>query len=559
MNDKIKVFALGGLDEDGKNLQIIEINNDIFVIECGIRFPDKTTPGIDYIIANYDYLKENKNKVKAYILLHGHDDEIGALAYIYKDVPAPIYCSSTTKEMFLKFLNHVGKSNNDFDFHIILPTSDVMIGGRKFSFFHTCHNIADSSGVAVDTSYGNIIYTGDFIIENNAEDRYLCDLNAIAKITEKPTILLMTESVYSNKQGYTSPCHKITPLILRDFEEAKGRIFVSLFSTNAYNIGEVFRLAFTFKKKIICYDSETQEVLETFLKTTGTDFPKGLLADLDDINRINSTDLVVLVCGYGANLYKKMSIIALGDSEDHLVNLNPDDTFIMAAPANVNVEVVATDAIDDLYRSGAKVINLSRQKFFRMHASEEDIKMMISLTKPKYYMPVKGAFRFLLGNAKLALNMGVGLSHQNVFVLDNGLILEIDEKGAHISNDSVKTGNLLIDGMGVADSNGKTMSERERLSADGVVILACTVSKSKREIVAGPDVQMRGFMFLKDADSILKTVTNIFVNTINEYLAKPSCNLDEARQIIYENCLKAIKKETNKTPVIMPLILEVID
>jgi ribonuclease J len=434
-----------------------------------------------------------------------------------------------------------------------------MIAGHKLSFFHTCHNIADSSGIAIDTSYGNIIYTGDFIIENNAEERYLCDLNAIAKISEKPTILLMTESVYANKQGYTAPNHKLTPIILHDFEEAKGRIFVSLFSTNAYNIGEVFRLSLLFKKKIICYDSETQEVLETFLKTTGSEFPKGLLAELDDINRINPNDLVVLVCGYGANLYRKMSIIALGESDDKLVSLTESDTFIMAAPANVNVEVIATDAIDDLYRSGAKIINLSRQNFLRMHASEEDIKMMISLTKPKYYMPIKGAFRFLLANAKLALHMGIGLSHQNVFVLDNGMILNIDEKGAHIGNESIPTGNLLIDGMGVADSNGKTMAERERLSADGVVILACTISKGKRQIVAGPDVQMRGFMFLKDADSILKTVTNIFTNTINDYLAKPSCNLDEAKQVIYENCLKAIRRETNKNPVIMPLILEILD
>ncbi|HOC81319.1 MAG TPA: ribonuclease J, partial [Bacilli bacterium] len=213
MEDKIKVFALGGLDEDGKNLQVVEINNDIFVIECGIRFPDKTTPGIDYVIPDFDYLKKNRERVKAYILTHGHDDEIGALPYIHKIVPAPIYGSDVTLVMVRSFFDHIRFDASKLDLRAVKPTSDVVIAGRVFHFFHTAHNIAESMGVAIETTLGNVVFTGDYVVENNASENYLHDMNAIARIAEKETVLLMTESNYADRLGYTAPKYKITPLL----------------------------------------------------------------------------------------------------------------------------------------------------------------------------------------------------------------------------------------------------------------------------------------------------------------------------------------------------------
>ncbi|HOH68103.1 MAG TPA: ribonuclease J, partial [Bacilli bacterium] len=243
MEDKIRVFALGGLDEDGKNLQVVEINSDIFVIECGIRFPDKTTPGIDYVIPDYDYLKKNKERVRAYILTHGHDDEIGALPYIHKEVPAPIYGSDVTLVMVRSFFEHIRFDASRLDLRVVKPTSDVVIAGRMFHFFHTAHNISESMGVAIETSLGNVVFTGDYVVENNASENYLHDMNAIARIAEKETVLLMTESSYADRLGYTAPKYKITPLLSSFIEEVKGRLFIALFSRNIYNIDEIINLA----------------------------------------------------------------------------------------------------------------------------------------------------------------------------------------------------------------------------------------------------------------------------------------------------------------------------
>ncbi|MFA5283219.1 MAG: ribonuclease J [Bacilli bacterium] len=556
MDDQVRVFALGGLDENGKNLQVVEINRDIFIIECGVRFPDKMTPGIDYIIPNYHYFVENKSRVKAYFLLHGHDDEIGALPYIYKEVPAPIYCSQTTRVMLMRFVKHIGMRDLNLNVRTIQPTSNVEISGRLFSFFHTCHNIADSSGVAISTSLGNIVFTSDYIVDNNAEPRYLHDMNAIAKIAEKETLLLMVESGYADKLGYTAPKHKLTPLISRAIEESRGRTFVALFTPNAYNIGEVFKLANTNHKKIVCYDEETDEVMNTFVETSEEAIPKSTFVSRDDVNRNRPQDIIILVCAYGAKLYQKIALLANGQADDKRIQINPSDTFIAAAPANVNNEVSATDAIDELYRSGATIVNLKKE-FLTMHASEEDIKMMISIFKPKFYVPVKGRFRFLLANAQLAVNMGVKLNHTNTFVLDNGNVLNITSSGAKIEPNKIETGDLLVDGAGIANADNSVIEERQHLSDDGVVVMAVTISKSQRLIIAGPDVQMRGFVFLKDSDSILKTLTNIFVTAINDYLAKPHRNIDEARQIIRETCQRMVKKETGKSPIILPLIVEI--
>ncbi len=556
MEDQIRVFALGGLDETGKNLQVVEINQEMFIIECGVRFPDKMTPGIDYIIPNYQYLIQNKNRVKAYILLHGHDDEIGALPYIYKDVPAPIYCSEVTSIMLKRFVKHINMMNLKLDIHIIEPTSTVMISNRKFSFFHTCHNIADSSGVAISTSLGNIIYTGDFIVENNGETRYLHDMAALAKIAEEETLLLMVESVYSDKLGYTSPRHKLTPRIHRALEESKGKTFIALFTPNAYNTGEVFKLAIQTHKKIVCYDEETDEVMNTFVAISREPIPRTLFLSRDDANRTKAQDVIVLICAYGAKLYQKVALLANGQADDKRIQITASDTFIMAAPANVNVEVVATDALDELYGTGATILNLKRD-FLTMHASEEDIKTMISLFKPKYYLPVKGTYRFLLTNAQLAVGMSIKLTHNNIFVMDNGNILSINAGGAHLENNNIETGDLLVDGSGIANANNSIILERQKLSDDGVVVMGVTISRSKRIIVAGPDVQMRGFVFLKDSDAILKTITAILVNTLQDYLAKPNCNIDEAKQIIRETCQKTIKRETSKSPIILPLIVEI--
>ncbi|MFA5421521.1 MAG: ribonuclease J [Bacilli bacterium] len=557
MEDKIRVFALGGLDEDGKNLQVVEINDDIFVLECGIRFPDKTTPGIDYIIPDYDYLRKNKQRVRAYILTHGHDDEIGALPYIHKEVPAPIYGSDVTLIMVRTFFDHIHFDSSRLDLHIVKPTSDVVIAGRMFHFFHTAHNIAESMGVAIETNLGNIVFTGDYVVENNASDNYLHDMSAIARIAEKETALLMIESNYADRLGYTAPKYKITPLLSQFIEEVKGRLFIALFSRNVYNIDEIINLAVKTRKKIVFYDNETAEIFKDMQKVDQLIIPKNNFVAIEDVNRIRAKETIVLMCGFGDRLFKKIATLANGLQEDRRILLTPEDTFVVAAPASPNVEAIATSAIDDLYRSGVKVKALSKKDILKMHASEEDIKMVVATLKPKYYLPVKGSYRHLLANAQLVLGMGLKLSHQNVFVLDNGMVLEITKDAAKILPDTVKVGDLLIDGKGIGDVEGGVIIERQKLSDDGVVVLGVTISRSKRQVTAGPDVQMRGFVFLKDADTILKEVTKIFLNAVNAGIAKHNYRLAEIENQATEAILRYIRRANGKNPMVLPLIIEI--
>jgi ribonuclease J len=557
MEDKIRVFALGGLDEDGKNLQVVEINSAIFVIECGIRFPDKTTPGIDYVIPDYDYLKKNKERVRAYILTHGHDDEIGALPYIHKEVPAPIYGSDVTLVMVRSFFEHIRFDASRLDLRVVKPTSDVVIAGRMFHFFHTAHNIAESMGVAIETSLGNVVFTGDYVVENNASENYLHDMNAIARIAEKETVLLMTESSYADRLGYTAPKYKITPLLSSFIEEVKGRLFIALFSRNIYNIDEIINLAVKTRKKIAFYDSETADIFKDMQKVNQLIIPKYNFVSIEDINRVRAGETIVLMCGFGDRLFKKIATLANGVQEDRRIVLSADDTFVVAAPASPNVEAIATSAIDDLYRSGVKVRALSKKEIVKMHASEEDIKMVVATLKPKYYLPVKGSYRHLLSNAQLVLGMGLRLSHQNVFVLDNGMVLEITRERARILPESVKVGDLLIDGKGIGDVEGGVINERQQLSDDGVVVLGVTISKSRREVVAGPDVQMRGFVFLKDADSILKEVTKIFLTAVTDGLKRQNYRLLDIQNSASEAIIRYIRRANGKNPMVLPLIIEI--
>lgn len=556
MGDRIKVFALGGLDEDGKNCTVVSINDDLFVINAGIMFPDKTMPGVDYVIPDFSYLKEHAKDIKGYFLLHGHDDEIGALAYLYEEAPAPIYGSLVTITMFKNFIAHVRK-NIRLDAHIVNPTATFKVAGRDISFFQTSHNIAMSSGIAISTDKGNIVFTGDFVIENNANASYLHDVEALSVLSKQKTLLLMTESIYANRLGYTAPNYKLTPLIEEEFKNAPGRIFISIFSPNLYNIDEAIQLAISNNRKVIPYDEETQEVLTQMQSCGQLLIPRNNYAPLGDINRLRAQDIVILMLGYGVKLYAKMGLLADGQSESlQKIYLNENDTFIVASPSNSNIEIEATDALDQIYRSGCRVCNVDKKKFLKMHASEEDLKFLISLLRPKYYLPVKGFFRDLLDNAQLALSMGIHLNHSNVFILENGQPLVIDDAGARFGTETIPHDSIMIDGLGVGDVSEQVVKDRALL-AQGLVILAATLSKSQCKVIAGPEVQVRGMTMLKETDLIVRDATRNFTQVLSEGMESGVYDLDELKEMSAERVRRALRRQSGQEPMVLPLIIEV--
>lgn len=559
MAEVVKIFALGGLDETGKSMYVVEAGNDIFIIESGLKYPDSTNPGIDMIIPNYDYLKANKHRVRAFIITHGHDDQMGALPWVYRDIQAPIYATNATIMMIKAFTKTMNMDVN-YQFVPIEPSSDHIIAGREFNFFQTAHSMLMTFGFAMETGQGYVVYSGDFIVEYNVSANYKHDLNALGKIAEKPVLCLLSESLGAEKPGYTSPDHRLTPHINKVFQEARGRIFVATYNQSTYNIEEIIDLAKKLNKKILFYNDEVKDFFARFNSIGALTIPNNNFVSSDNLLRTREQDLIVLMMGHGENLYQDIELLASNAQEDKRFVLGPSDTFIVAAPPVPSIEILATDAIDQLYRTGAKVIHLTKKHIANMHAQEEDLKMLLSMLKPKYYIPIKGEYRHLMANAKLAVGMGVNLSHRNIFLLDNGMIVRFEDNGAKLLGsdlDRIPTSDLLIDGLGVGDISSSVIEDRQKLSDDGVIVLACAISKKLRTIVAGPDIQMRGFVFVKDSDNVLKELTNILVSTTMSYLAQPTINLEEAKDNIYEKALRYVRRETRKTPMILPLISEV--
>lgn len=557
--EKIKVFALGGLDECGKNMYIIEVGDDLYVIEAGHKYPDKTSPGVDVIIPDYNYLLENKNRIRGVFISHGHSDQMGAVAYLYKNaqITAPIYASSLTIALIKMFIKSVG-IENDYNFvEIKDENSYLKIGSHYFRFFKTAHMISGSLGFALETEQGTIVYTGEFIVEYNNHQKYKLDIATIAKIAEENVLLLMTESRYADRPGFTSPSHRLTPLIQKDFKDASGRIFVCLYDSNIYGLNEALKLAIDANKKIIFYGQETKELINTLISLGEVVIPKANLLSSDDFFRVKEQDIVVFILGNRDTLYSQIEILAAGEGEDKKIVLYENDTFIIVAPPQIGTEVYAVSVVDDVFRTGAHVVNVSKKKISSMHAQEEDIKTMISLLKPKYYMPVMGEYRHILANAKVAVSSNQGYSHLNTFVLDNGMVLNFENGRVLPITENVKVGDLLVDGSGVGDVGESVLTDRQKLADDGVICMALTISYSQKKVIAGPDVQMRGFVLVKDSEALLHDIADEFVNIVTEELQREHPNLDEAKQDTYEKALRMVRKATGKDPMILPLVIEV--
>lgn len=555
MLNKLRIFALGGLDENGKNMYVIEINDDIFVLEAGIKYPESSMPGIDMIIPDVGYLIKNKKRVKGYFISHGHDDIMGALPYVLNDVPAPIYCSRITAELIMSSAKRY-KLNVNFDFRLASPNSKSKIDKYDVYYFSTTHSVGESLGIAIDTGSGLVVYTGDFIIDYGALPQYRTDVNMLSQLGDKKVLVLLTESVDCDKTGHTSPNHKITPIVENIFSEHKGRILATFYTQNLFGIREIIDLAVKYQRKIVIYDDEMKQVLGAVSKFGILSIPPTLQLSKDELNRPGNEDAVIIISGIGEYLFRTLEQIAGGESEAGL-KIKSTDMFIIGSPSIPGLEVISTRAIDELYKTGANILNIKKKQLSSMHAHEEDIKMMLSIFHPKYYMPVKGEYRHLIANAQIAVGMQQGYNHKNVFVCDNGMVVTFEDGVYKGLADSVPVGEVMIDGLGIGDVGSQAINDRQKLSDNGVLILGITVDTKKKEIIAGPDVQMRGLIFLKDADDFLKELTQLFQTLVLEALESGNIKFDETKVKIRDKINFFVRKATGKDPMVLPVIVEV--
>ncbi len=556
MSDIVKIFALGGLDEDGKNMYVVEINDDIFVLEAGIKYPESSMPGIDIIIPDMSYLEENKNKIRGYIITHGHDDNMGSLAFALKAAPAPVYCSNVTSSMIKDNFRRY-RENIKVDFNIVEPSSSVAIANRKFKFFSTSHSVAQSFGVAIDTTQGYIVYTGDFIIDCGSYDNFKTDLNAIAKIAEKKVLCLMAESVASERPDFTSPNHKITPLISRYIEEFRGRILIATYTQNLYAMQEIINLGIKCRKKILLLNPDHDNLISNINIPGLLEIPERYKATMEDLHNEDQSDLLIVVASHGEKLFRMLEKVANEEYQDKGLVLNEKDLVIMGAKSVPGVEVIAVEVLDDLYRTGAKVINVAGKSLSTMHAREEDLKTILSILHPKFYLPVKGYYKDLISNANIANKMKIGLNHNNILVFDNGMVVRFEDEKIIPGQQPVHVGELMVDGLGIFDTGSVVINDRTKLANDGVIILGVTVDSATKEIVAGPDVQTRGLVFVKDSDYLIKEIANIYVNTVAEILSNEYYDYNEKRVAIRDKVSKYVKKEIGKDPLILSMIVEI--
>ena len=548
--EQVRIFALGGLDEDGKNMFVVEVDDSIILIEAGIKFPEAGQLGVEFIIPDFTYLIENADRIKGIFITHGHDDVSAALPYLLKQVNIPVYTGALTANVLRDTLKKEGVK--DFKINKVKRTGKVKLGNINVRTFAMTHAYPDNFGVAIETSQGYVVYTGAFIVDYDLIGKeYNFDINDLSEIGKKGVLCLLNESVGSGNAGHTAPFHKLESYLEPIFESSEHRILVSAYSQSIFRIKEILNIATKLNKRVYFHGEECKYLLHRMEELGYYKFPKELvISDKQFVDEMD--DIIVLITGRGKNLYRTLQNIAM--HEDELVNFRKSDTIVIASPVVSGTELEANNMENEIYKEGGKIYTIPK-KFLSMHPSSEDLKMMLYLFRPRYYLPVKGEYRHLITNANLATKMGY--RPDQIIILDNGQIATFEKKALKSVADHIELEDTLIDGKENWDVTGVVLKDREVLSTDGVMIIGISVDFNTKKIIGGPDVQTRGLIYLKDAEYILKEVMKIAESTIEENVSKHEYENIATRMDIKDKVTRYLLKETGKRPMILPVIIEI--
>ena len=547
--EKVRLMALGGLDEDGKNMYCIEIGDDIFVVDAGLKYPDNQQLGVNYVIPDFSYLIENKDRVKAIFITHGHDDVMMALSHVLKEADFDVYATALTA----KIVEDEFPKNSKKRVKVLRRNDKININGHIIHTFPVMMSIADGVGLIFETEQGSIVYTSEFIIDyDTGIDAFSMDLNSIIKIGEHNVLCLMSESVGANKPGYTAPKHKISDLIETHFENTDTRVIITLYKQNLYRIIEVLELAKKYKRKVFFHNPDHLKLLKYVEDLGYYKIPVNTIVPAKDFNN-DMTDIVCVVSGSGKKVFRKLNNIAIG--EDKFIELKKEDLVIIASPVVPGTEKEASFMENDLYKADVRVVKLKKNELLSMHASKEDLKTMLYMVKPKYYLPVKGQYADLVNNADVAVEMGY--TPDKIIILDNGQFATFENQKLTSTRDQLDLEEILIDGSDGADVSGMVLRDRETLSTDGTIVAGIVLDFKTKALIGGPDVQSRGVIYLKDAENLLNEIGNILVNVVKEQVADNNYDNMAARMEARERISAYVLKNTGKRPMILPAIVEV--
>lgn len=545
---KIKIFALGGQNEIGKNMHIVEVDGNIYVFEAGLKYADDKLLGVDYIIPNYDYLKENKDRIVGIFITHGHDEQMGALSDILLDIPdVKIYGGKFTLEIIRQDLNESGIKNANLI--EIKAHKKLNFGNESIFPIQVSHALPDTYLYVLNTQDGSIVFSGNYLFSPAMTGPYSTDIGKLAYVGKQGVLCLMNESLYADKVGYTSPNHQASSIIRDTIDENDGRLFFNIFETQIYRIQELFNEISKTNRNVVIMGKSLESIILKGIELNYIDFDS---ERIKTISHVNDDGIIVIISNEREKPYSNLKRILR--NSDKFVTLKESDTVVILSPLYDGTEITATKIFNKIAKVGSKLVILSK-KFLSPHASSEDIMLMINLMKPKYYLPVTGEYRHQVENANLARRLNI--PEENILLKLNGEVTTFVD-GVLVPNDEkVKIEDILIDGKTVGDIGDLVLKDREMLSDSGIVIVNANIDKEKRSIINKPNIITKGFIYVKDNIDIIKESENIVAEAINNNIKENYIDYNKLKLDIRDKLGKYLYKQTESKPMIIIIVQEI--
>ena len=550
-NKTIKFIALGGVGEIGKNMYLIEVDGDILIVDAGLMFPEEEMLGIDMVIPDLTYIRDNKDRVKAVFLTHGHEDHIGALSYVLRHVNVPVYGTKLTLALAAAKLKEQEFNGNA---NFIEVTSDIIVelDSVNVSFFRTNHSIPDSVGVCIHTSEGIIVYTGDFKFDQAATKLYKPEIGKMAAIGDQGVLCLLSDSTEAEKPGYTTSEAIVERELSNAFYNAPGRIIAACFASDINRIQHIFDVAKDNGRKVAVVGKSLERIYHIALDMGYLEVAEDLIIPIHELKNYQDREIVVLATGTQGEPIEALQKMAKQTHKQ--LNIQAGDTVLIAASPLKGSEVFLFKTVDMLFRAGANVISGKRTIHVSSHGSQEELKFMINLMQPKFFIPVHGEYRMLKAHRKVALECG--LPDEKIMIPDRGDVVEWKDGKLALAG-KVPSGNVLIDGIGVGDVGNIVLRDRRLLSQDGILIVVVTLTKQDKKIAAGPEIISRGFVYVRESEKLMDDSTKLVRDIVERTIAKGSFEWASLKQEIRDELNRYLFEKTKRRPMILPIIMEV--
>ena len=544
----VKIIPLGGLDQIGQNMTLIECDDEIVIIDCGLAFPGDEMPGIDLIIPNFDYLRQNRDKIKGVVLTHGHEDHIGALPYFLREFHVPVYGTRLTLGLVRNKIEEFGIKGCNLI--MVRPSDVVELGHMKVEFIRTNHSIGDAVALAITTAAGVLIHTGDFKIDYTPIHGDMIDLQRFAELGRKKVLAMMSDSTNAERKGYTMSERTVGSTFTEMFPQAQGRILVATFASNVDRVQQIIDAAIQYGRKVVCVGRSMVNVINTALELDYLEVPQGVLIDISDMKNYDDDELVIITTGSQGEPMAALSRMASG--EHKAIEIKEGDTVIFSSKPVPGNEKTVSQVINALMLKGAKVTY--EDAHVSGHASQEELKMLYSIVKPKYFLPVHGEYRHLHTHADLIKGMGHDM--RNAIIMCNGNILELDAYSAKVTG-YIDVEPVLVDGLGVGDVGNIVLRDRKILSQDGLMIVVIGLERSTGALVAGPDIVSRGFVYVKESEELMESCRQVVSHMLAENGPLNLMDWNNIKSMIRDNLRDYLWREIKRSPMILPIIMEV--